>query len=101
MRRGLILLLVAVGTAAAADPFPNADSKAGAQFHEKHCVACHIRLYGSDGSKIYTRKERVIRTPQALLQRVATCNAQINAGLFPEEEAHVAAHLNERYYQFK
>lgn len=101
MRTATGVLLLAMSATAVADAYPGADPKVGGQLHEKHCVACHIRLYGGDGSKIYTRKERVTRTPEALLQRVAACNAQINAGLFTEEEAHVAAYLNERYYQFK
>lgn len=101
MRTIALLFLTAIPLAAAANPYPEADPKTGALLHERHCVACHIRLYGGDGSKIYTRAERLINTPQALLQRVAACNAQINAGLFPEDEAHIAAYLNDRYYRFK
>jgi hypothetical protein len=36
----------------------------------------------------------------ALGQRVAACSAQTNAGWFPEDEAHVAAWLNQTYYKF-
>jgi hypothetical protein len=35
------------------------------------------------------------------MQRVASCNAMINSGLFPEEEGAVAAWLNQQYYHFK
>ena len=29
------------------------------------------------------------------------CSAQTNAGWFPEDEANVAAYLNQRFYKFK
>ncbi len=58
-------------------------------------------MLGGDGSGIYTRKERLINTPQALLQRVSACSAQTNAGWFPEDETNVAAYLNEKFYKFK
>lgn len=47
------------------------------------------------------RIDRKISTPQALLQRIATCNAQVGAGWFPEDEEHAAAYLNQQYYKFK
>ena len=31
---------------------------------------------------------------------IAACNAQMNAGWFPEDEANVAAWLNKLYYRF-
>lgn len=85
----------------AADPWGNADPKAGKERHDKACVACHVRLYGGDGSKMYTRDGRLLSTKLDILQRVATCNSQTKAGWFPEEEADVAAYLNQQYYHFK
>ena len=58
-------------------------------------------MYGGDGSRIYTRDGRVLSDKLELLQRVAACNAQMNTGWFPDEEAHVARYLNQQYYQFK
>ncbi len=85
----------------AADPWGAADIQAGNKLHEVACVACHVRLYGSDGSKMYTRDGRLLSTKLDILQRVAACNSQIKAGWFPEEEADVAAYLNQQYYHFK
>ena len=85
----------------AADPWGDANPKAGAEHHEKACVACHVRLYGGDGSKMYTRDARLLSSKLDVLQRVAACNSQVKAGWFPEEEAEVAAYLNQKYYQFK
>ena len=95
----LILLLPLV--AAAANPFPKGNPNQGKKLHEAKCVACHQRLVGGDGSEIYKRIDRKINAPQALLQRVAACNAQVNAGWFPEDEEHAAAYLNQQYYKFK
>ncbi|WP_412480740.1 cytochrome c [Azonexus sp. IMCC34839] len=86
---------------AVAEPWGNADPKAGKVLHEKACVACHVRLYGGDGSKMYTRDGRLLMTQLDILQRVAACNSQTNTGWFPEEEAEVSAYLNQQYYHFK
>lgn len=85
----------------AADPWGDADAKAGHAKHEEKCVACHVRLYGGDGSKMYTREGRMLSTKLDVLQRTAACNAQVQAGWFPDEEAEVAAYLNQTYYKFK
>lgn len=104
MRLILMTLFAALPLAAIADPahpFAKGDPKIGKQLHDRNCIACHVRLYGGDGSEMYTRIDRKIDSPQALLQRVSLCSAQANAGWFPEEEEHVAAWLNQRYYKFK
>ena len=87
--------------AIAAEPWGNADPKAGKVLHDKQCVACHVRLYGGDGSKMYTRDGRLLSSRLDILQRVASCNAMVSSGWFPEEEAAVAAWLNQNYYHFK
>ena len=94
-------LMLAPLLSLAAEPWGDADPKAGKEHHEKACVACHVRLYGGDGSKMYTRDGRLLMTKLDVLQRTATCNSQIQAGWFPDEEAEVAAYLNQQYYHFK
>jgi hypothetical protein len=101
MYRKLLLLLTLLPLAVVAEPFPKGDSATGKKLHDAKCVACHKRLVGGDGSDIYTRIDRKIQTPKALLQRIAACNAQVNAGWFPEEEEHAAAYLNRQYYKFR
>ena len=61
----------------------------------------YLVLPGGDGSKMYTRDGRVLSNQLELLQRVASCNAMVNAGWFPEEEGNVAAWLNQQYYHFE
>lgn len=81
-------------------PWGKADAAVGKEHHDKACVACHAKMFGGDGSKIYTRDGRVLSDRLELLQRVAACNSQMKAGWFPEEEAEVAAYLNQQYYHF-
>ncbi|HVS26996.1 MAG TPA: hypothetical protein VHE58_06825 [Burkholderiales bacterium] len=100
MKHGLILLALLAVFPAAADLFPNADPKIGKSLHEKSCSACHAAMFGGD-AKLYNRSNRIVKTPQQLLARVSVCNANTNAGLFPEEEEHIAAYLNQQYYKFK
>ena len=78
-----------------------ADVDAGKVLHDRQCVGCHIKRYGGDGSKVYLRSDRIIHDRAALGQRVATCNAMINAALFPEDEDNITAYLAQRYYKFK
>lgn len=87
--------------AMADDPWGKVDLKAAARLHEKSCTSCHVRMYGGDGSKMYLRDGRILSNKLELLQRVATCNAMVSAGWFPEEEGSVAAWLNQKYYHFK
>ncbi|HUX29067.1 MAG TPA: cytochrome c [Thiobacillus sp.] len=94
----LFCSVLLVGGAHAA---PVADSKAGKILHDKACISCHARMFGGDGSKIYTRADRKIQNAQQLAARISGCNANTGAGWFPEDEAHVAAYLNQQYYKFK
>jgi cytochrome c2 len=84
-----------------AAPFAKGDPKTGKALHDKACVSCHVNMFGGDGSRIYTRADRKTKTAQQLAARIAGCNANTGAGWFPEDEAHVAAYLNQQYYKFK
>ena len=88
------------GTVHAA-PFAKGDPKAGKVLHDKSCVSCHVSMFGGDGSEIYTRDNRKTRSAEQLAARIAGCNANTNAGWFPEDELNVGAWLNQQYYKFK
>jgi mono/diheme cytochrome c family protein len=77
------------------------DPKRGQALVEKSCVSCHVSMYGGDGSEIYLRPDHKVKNYAQLASRVAVCNANSGAGWFPEEEADVAAYLNQKYYKFK
>ena len=67
----------------------------------KNCAACHQRQVGGDGSKLYTRADRKVKTLAQLASQVRFCSTQFKTGWLPEDEEHVVAWLNHRYYQFK
>ncbi|MGH8727260.1 MAG: c-type cytochrome [Burkholderiales bacterium] len=84
-----------------ANPFEKGDPEAGEKLLNKSCNTCHIKMMGGDGSAIYTRDNRIVKNAQQLLARIATCNANVGTGWFPEDEVDVAAYLNQKYYRFK
>ena len=102
MRLPALVLAAFLPVAAMADdPLAKADPNLGRTLHDRACIACHARMYGGDGSKMYTREGRLASSRQELLQRVAACNTMAKAGWTPEEEAAVAAWLNQQYYKFE
>ena len=96
------LLWLALTGVALAAPFPKSDPAAGAKlFNEAKCDGCHAQRLGGDGSSIYTRPDHKVKSADALLKQVRACVTQLNVQWFPDEEEHVAAYLNEKYYKFK
>ncbi len=63
------------------------------------CEACHQnKVYGTVGT-VYLRKDRKVTTWPKLKAQVALCNSELNLGLFPEDEEHIAAYLNATWYK--
>lgn len=93
----LVSLLALSGGSALAAP----DAKLGKTLHDKQCTACHVKQFGGDGSKMYTRPDHKIKNAAALKQRVAGCSAQTGAKWLPDEEEAVAAYLAQQFYKFK
>ena len=67
---------------------------------EKHCIECHARRFGGDGSKIYTRENRIVNSSKGLLAQIRNCNTMLGMKWFEDEELNVAAYLNQSYYHF-
>ena len=65
------------------------------------CEACHASKLGGDGRSMYLRPDRRVTTKAKLLSQVARCNNELNLGLFPDDEAAIAAYLNAAHYKFK
>ena len=57
----------------------------------------------SDGENttIEPRPEHKIKDAPALLKMVRFCVSQTGASVFPEDEQHIAAYLNQQFYKFK
>lgn len=97
----IFALIATWSLALAQSKAPAGDAAAGESMHEKDCVACHVRRVGGDGSAMYTSPQRRVTTLPKLHAQVAVCNSQLSLSYFPEEEAHLATFLNQRYYKFK
>ncbi|MCU0842274.1 MAG: cytochrome c [Thiobacillaceae bacterium] len=94
-------LFAAPLAAQAAAPFHKGDAKVGEKLHKEQCAACHVGRFGGDGSKIYTRADRRVKSASALAQQITTCNSMLGNHLFPEDEQNLGAYLNKTYYKFK
>ena len=99
----LLFLLATVATGVHAqnsDPLAGADPAAGRALVQKDCVGCHEKRFG-DAATIYTRADRRVHNAAQLLAQVQVCSTQLSTNYFPEDEANVAAYLNQQYYKFK
>ena len=97
-----ILSALLATTAMAAPEKSDASLEAGRKLiADAKCEACHISKVGGDGSDIYSRKDRRVTTKDKLLPQVERCSNELSLGLFPEDEAAIAAYLNARHYKFK
>lgn len=96
MRILLALLLATPALAlAAGDPAEGAKLVA-----ENRCEACHHNKTLGDAKAVYLRKDRKVTSLAKLQAQVALCNSELNLKLFPDDEEHIVAYLNETYYKF-
>ena len=76
------------------------DAAAGAKLVDSHkCESCHQDKVRGPVGTIYLRKDRKVTSWARLKSQVAACNAQLDIGLFPEDEENIAAFLNATYYR--
>jgi hypothetical protein len=93
---GLLTALLALpGSVAASDA-----AEGRKLVDEKKCELCHHNKTLGDAKAIYLRKDRKVTSTAKLKAQVALCNSELNLGLFPEEEEHVVAFLDQAYYRF-
>ncbi len=104
--RLLLCAAVALWVAAAiaqtsADTFRNGNAALGEPLASRDCVACHARRFDGDADRMYLRADRKVRTPAQLMAQIRYCNTELGAGYFPDEEEHLGAYLNQKYYHFQ
>ena len=92
--------LIFISGQALAEPFAAADASAGKALVEKHCISCHASSFGGDGSGIYTREYRKVKSPKGLVAQIRNCNTMLDLKWFEDEELNVAKYLNQTYYKF-
>lgn len=81
--------------------YPGGDPIAGKALLQKNCISCHASSFGGDGSAIYTRENRLVKTSRGLKAQVRNCNTMLGLKWFEDEELHVASYLNQTYYRFE
>jgi hypothetical protein len=95
------LLAAAAPGIRAAAPGPDAAALAAAEaLHATACVGCHARRDDGDATRLYLRADRRVNTPAQLRAQIAYCNTELGAGLFPDDEEHLAMFLDRQYYHF-
>ena len=81
--------------------FAAADAAEGKKLvAEKNCETCHHNKTMGDAKAVYLRKDRKVTSMEKLKAQVAMCNSQLNLQLFPEDEEHIVAFLDQTYYKF-
>jgi hypothetical protein len=65
-----------------------------ATYHNAQCMRCH-------DNGVYTRENRRVQSFPALEAQVARCDANLGAGLFPDDLSLLVGHLNTQFYKFE
>ena len=89
------LLLVPMAALAAGDP-----AEGGKLVAESRCEACHHNKTMGDAKAVYLRKDRKVTSLEKLKTQVALCNSELGLKLFPDDEEHIVAYLDQTYYKF-
>ena len=97
--RQLACLVVLLLASSAAPGAPDA-AEGRKLVEEKKCETCHHNKTMGDASAIYLRKDRKVNSMEQLKARVALCNSELGLQLFPDDEEHIVAFLDETYYRF-
>ena len=85
----LILLMPSVACAAALQ----GDSADGKRLHDANCTGCH-------DTGIYTRKDRLVGSLDALQKRLGDCS-HIRKEFSAIETQNIIKYLNDQFYQFR
>ena len=92
--------LPSLSSTAQATSFSDGDAQAGEKlFDEYKCSSCHIDKVGGDGSAIFTRPNRTVTRPEELVKQMTLCSGIIGKTLTVQEQQHLGAYLNQRYYR--
>ena len=85
-----LLILLMPSTYAAELPGDSAD---GSVMHDANCLGCH-------DTGIYIRKDRRIRSLDALEGQLANCSHMANLQFSAIEMQNIIKYLNDQFYQF-
>jgi len=90
----LLLIFLTLGAGSAQAALLPGDAAKGKAVHDKQCVACH-------DNSVYTRANRRIKSPEALIGQVNNCVRQTSLKLDRDQVNDLVKHLDESFYKFK
>jgi mono/diheme cytochrome c family protein len=86
----LLLILLMPSAHAASLPGDSADGK---RLHDANCIGCH-------DTGIYTRKDRLVQSLDALKRRLGDCSHMAKKEFSAIETQNIIKYLNDQFYQF-
>ena len=86
-------LLVLLTPSAHAAALPG-DSAAGKRLHDANCMGCH-------DTGIYTRKDHLIQSLEALKTQLSSCSHAVNNQFSATETQNIVKYLNDQFYKFQ
>ncbi len=78
----------------------NTYAQDGEALHSNNCVACHAAMTGGDGSVLYTRADRNVKSLEVLNKQVKRCQSSLGLNWSNTEVDSVQQYLNSSYYHF-
>jgi hypothetical protein len=88
---GVSLLILLMPSAYAAE-LPG-DSAEGKRLHDANCMGCH-------DTSIYTRKDRLVQSLDALRKRLGICSHMADKEFSAIETQNIIKYLNDQFYKF-
>ncbi len=89
-----IITFITLGIGLSSANADDSATAAGKALNDQNCVRCH-------GPELYTRKDRMVNSRDALFTQVQRCETNLQLQWFNEETKNVADYLNKEHYHFK
>ena len=88
---GSLLILLMTTTCAASSPGDSADGK---RLYDANCMGCH-------DTSVFTRKDRVVQSIDALKEQLASCTHMANKKFSESETQNLLKFLDDQFYHFR
>jgi len=92
MRRAILIAIFSTIALPAQAALPG-DSAEGKKLHDANCVRCH-------DTNVYTRKDRHIKSSDALHEQLSACSHGAQVTLTDDEQKNIVKYLSDQFYRF-